>query len=142
MLDDVEDLVVAHFGFGADFREALRARFQIGDAGNVLTVEDTVATLGVVAGSGADEVTIGNVSHAATLRLGDGREVAGYYLFVWPFTALNLYPWGISLNAIQPLGEARTRIHYRAFEWAPELRGEGAGAARAGACRGRRPGTA
>ncbi|MCA9605317.1 MAG: Rieske 2Fe-2S domain-containing protein [Myxococcales bacterium] len=63
-----------------------------------------------------------------TLRLGDGREVAGYYLFVWPFTALNLYPWGISLNAIQPLGEARTRILYRAYEWARELRDEGAGA--------------
>lgn len=63
-----------------------------------------------------------------SLVLGDGRAVGGFYLFVFPFVALNLYPWGVSLNAIRPLGEARVRIVYRAYEWDPALRARGAGA--------------
>ena len=43
------------------------------------------------------------------------RRVGGYYLFLWPLTALNLYPWGVSLNAVQPLGSTRTRVVYRAY---------------------------
>ncbi|HJL16257.1 MAG TPA: SRPBCC family protein [Sandaracinaceae bacterium LLY-WYZ-13_1] len=57
-----------------------------------------------------------------------GRRVAGYYLFLFPVTALNLYPWGLSLNAIEPLGPERTRIVYRAWTLRPELRDRGAGA--------------
>ncbi|MEQ9076693.1 MAG: SRPBCC family protein [Sandaracinaceae bacterium] len=57
-----------------------------------------------------------------------GRRVGGFYLFVWPLTAINLYPWGVSLNAVQPLGPDRTRVVYRAYVARPELRDRGAGA--------------
>jgi len=30
---------------------------------------------------------------------------------------LNFYPWGLSLNLVQPLGIARTRISFRAYVW-------------------------
>jgi choline monooxygenase len=57
-----------------------------------------------------------------------GRRIAGYYAFVLPATALNFYPWGLSLNVVRPLGPARTRIEYRAYVIDEELREHGAGA--------------
>ncbi len=57
-----------------------------------------------------------------------GRRVAGYYGFVYPTTALNFYPWGLSVNLVRPLGPRRTRIEYRAYVRDEALRGEGAGA--------------
>jgi choline monooxygenase len=56
------------------------------------------------------------------------RRIGGLYLFVFPFTALNFYPWGLSLNAVQPLGAHRVRVVYRAYEWDAALRERGAGA--------------
>lgn len=55
----------------------------------------------------------------------EGRRLGGIYLFVFPLTALNFYPWGLSLNAVQPLGE-RTRVVYRAYTWDASLRERGA----------------
>ncbi len=46
-----------------------------------------------------------------------GQRIAGYYVFLFPTTMLNLYPWGISLNAVQPLGVDRTRILFRSYAW-------------------------
>ncbi|MGE0790134.1 MAG: aromatic ring-hydroxylating dioxygenase subunit alpha [Sandaracinaceae bacterium] len=57
-----------------------------------------------------------------------GSRVAAYYVFLFPLTALNFYPWGLSLNAIQPLGPDRTRIVYRAYVRDASLRERGAGA--------------
>ena len=57
-----------------------------------------------------------------------GMRVAGYYVFLFPATALNFYPWGVSVNSVQPLGPTRTRIRYRAYVTRPELRDRGAGA--------------
>ena len=62
-----------------------------------------------------------------SLRVGE-REVGGYYLFVYPTTALNLYPWGVSLNAIVPRAEDAVRVLYRSYVWAAEHRDAGAGA--------------
>lgn len=41
-----------------------------------------------------------------------GRKVAALYAFLFPATMINVYPWGLSLNAIRPLGPERTRITY------------------------------
>lgn len=57
------------------------------------------------------------------------RRVGGYYLFLFPLTGLNLYPWGVSLNAVEPLGPDRTRVLYRAYVGRPALRERGPGAA-------------
>jgi choline monooxygenase len=60
-------------------------------------------------------------------RASADEVIAGYYLYIFPGIALNLYPWGLSLNAIWPEGPARTRVVYRRYVWAPELCGTGAG---------------
>jgi choline monooxygenase len=41
-----------------------------------------------------------------------GRALAAYYVWLWPNTMLNLYPWGCSVNVVQPLGVARTRVRF------------------------------
>lgn len=58
----------------------------------------------------------------------EGRRLGGIYLFVFPLTGFNFYPWGLSLNAVEPLGETRTRVVYRAYVWDAALRERGAGA--------------
>jgi len=44
-----------------------------------------------------------------------GKQVGGYYFFLFPNTLLNVYPWGLSLNVVQPIGHLRTRIRYYSF---------------------------
>ena len=47
----------------------------------------------------------------------DGRRVAALYWWVFPNLMLNFYPWGLSLNHVQPLAPDRTRIVYRGYVW-------------------------
>jgi choline monooxygenase len=55
------------------------------------------------------------------------RRVAGYYFWLFPNTMINVYPWGLSINLVQPLAPARTRIRYLTHVWEPALVGQGAG---------------
>ena len=58
----------------------------------------------------------------------DGDEgVAAWYLCLFPTTMLNLYPWGVSLNRVLPLGPMRTRIEFQTWVWRPDLLEQGAG---------------
>lgn len=64
-----------------------------------------------------------------TLQTGldrQGDEVAWYY-WLWPNTMVNVYPWGLSLNRVDPTGPSSCRVHYWTRIWRPELRGQGAG---------------
>lgn len=56
-----------------------------------------------------------------------GERVAGFYFWLFPGTMLNLYPWGVSLNVVEPLGPQRTRVRFRSYVWDPSLRMEGVG---------------
>jgi choline monooxygenase len=56
-----------------------------------------------------------------------GRRIAAYYFWLFPNTMLNVYPWGISVNVVQPHGLASTRVCFRSYVWDPALRGAGAG---------------
>jgi choline monooxygenase len=40
---------------------------------------------------------------------------AAYYAFVFPNLMLNFYPWGLSLNLVEPLGPARTRVRFVSY---------------------------
>jgi choline monooxygenase len=48
---------------------------------------------------------------------------------VFPNLMLNFYPWGLSLNLVQPLGPSRTRVQFRSFVRDASLLGQGAGGA-------------
>lgn len=44
-----------------------------------------------------------------------GKRVAAYYYWVFPNLMLNFYPWGLSLNLVQPQGLNRSRVSFRAY---------------------------
>jgi choline monooxygenase len=53
--------------------------------------------------------------------------VGALYFWLFPTTMLNLYPWGMSLNVIEPLGPGRTRVRFHSYVERPELHDRGAG---------------
>ena len=56
-----------------------------------------------------------------------GKDIAAYYFFLFPNMMFNFYPWGLSVNIVEPLKPARTRIRYLTYVWKEELQSEGAG---------------
>lgn len=56
-----------------------------------------------------------------------GKKVAAYYFWVFPNLMFNFYPWGLSINIIQPLAVDRTKVSFRLYVWKEELRSTGAG---------------
>ncbi|MBL8067573.1 MAG: aromatic ring-hydroxylating dioxygenase subunit alpha [Armatimonadetes bacterium] len=56
-----------------------------------------------------------------------GQRIGAYYYWFFPNLMLNFYPWGLSVNTVQPLGPTRTKVSFWPFVWRPELRADGAG---------------
>lgn len=56
-----------------------------------------------------------------------GRSIAAWYFWLFPNFMCNVYPWGVSLNRVRPLGDGRTAIDFESYVFAPELLGRGAG---------------
>lgn len=56
-----------------------------------------------------------------------GERIGGLYITLFPTTMINVYPWGISLNLLQPLTTTTTRVCYRFWVAQPELRDVGPG---------------
>ncbi|MEO5857447.1 MAG: aromatic ring-hydroxylating dioxygenase subunit alpha [Pyrinomonadaceae bacterium] len=57
----------------------------------------------------------------------DGK-VAGRYLFIFPNTMFNFYPWGVSVNIVRPVSMSETVVEYLTYVSDESLMGEGAGA--------------
>jgi choline monooxygenase len=58
-----------------------------------------------------------------------GRRIAAWYFWLFPNLMLNVYPWGLSVNRVMPLGPARTCVQFRSYVADPALLGQGAGGA-------------
>ncbi len=56
-----------------------------------------------------------------------GERVGGYYFWLFPTTMLNLYPWGVSVNAVEPTGPRSCVVHYQRWVLDPAAPREGAG---------------
>jgi len=56
-----------------------------------------------------------------------GKKVAAYYFFVFPNMMFNFYPWGLSINIVQPLGIDSTRVVFLTYLWKEQLFNKGAG---------------
>tara|TARA_B100000700_G_C15057248_1_gene863558 strand:+ start:1195 stop:2265 length:1071 start_codon:yes stop_codon:yes gene_type:complete len=57
-----------------------------------------------------------------------GQDIAAYYLWLFPNTMLNFYPWGLSINIVIPVSPDKTRVLYRGYVKDANLAQEGAGA--------------
>ena len=55
------------------------------------------------------------------------RAVAAYYFWLFPNIMLNFYPWGLSLNLVEPVDPQQTRIHYLTWIADPQHLNQGAG---------------
>jgi len=44
-----------------------------------------------------------------------GKNVAAYYYWVFPNMMFNFYPWGVSINLVQPISESFTKVSFRSY---------------------------
>lgn len=58
----------------------------------------------------------------------NGKNIAAYYFWVFPNMMFNFYPWGLSLNIIQPLSINETKVNFYSFVLDEKKFGHGAGA--------------
>ncbi len=58
----------------------------------------------------------------------DGSWVAALYFWLFPNLMLNVYPWGISLNLVEPTGPQSTRVRFMSYVWDKSKLDIGAGA--------------
>ena len=57
-----------------------------------------------------------------------GKQVVAYYFWVYPNLMFNFYPWGLSLNVIEPLTPATTKVRFLSFVYDESKLDQGAGA--------------
>lgn len=58
----------------------------------------------------------------------DDGNPAARYLFVFPNTMFNFYPWGISLNVVEPISPSKTRVRFLTYVSDESKLNTGAGA--------------
>ncbi len=46
-----------------------------------------------------------------------GKKIYAWYFWLFPNLMLNFYPWGLSLNIIEPLNHERTRVRFRSYRF-------------------------
>jgi len=56
-----------------------------------------------------------------------GKEVAAYYFWVFPNMMFNFYPWGLSLNIVQPVSLNETKISFFTYVYDESKLDKGAG---------------
>jgi choline monooxygenase len=56
-----------------------------------------------------------------------GSKIAAYYYWVYPNMMFNFYPWGLSVNIVQPVGVAKTKVEFITFMWQEDKYDKGAG---------------
>lgn len=44
-----------------------------------------------------------------------GKKVAAFYYWVYPNMMFNFYPWGLSLNVVEPVGIEKTRVRFLTY---------------------------
>ncbi len=56
-----------------------------------------------------------------------GQKIAAYYFWVFPNMMFNFYPWGLSVNIVQPLGIDQTKVSFMSYVWDTAKLDKGAG---------------
>ena len=44
-----------------------------------------------------------------------GKQVAAYYYWIFPNLMLNFYPWGLSVNIVEPIDAENTRVRFISY---------------------------
>ncbi len=56
-----------------------------------------------------------------------GKSIAAYYFFIFPNMMFNFYPWGLSLNVVQPISPQESKISFSTYIWKEDKFNTGAG---------------
>ncbi|MES1219122.1 MAG: aromatic ring-hydroxylating dioxygenase subunit alpha [Bacteroidota bacterium] len=56
-----------------------------------------------------------------------GKKVAAYYFWIFPNMMFNFYPWGLSINHIQPVSLNKSRVSFITYVWKEDKLNTGAG---------------
>jgi choline monooxygenase len=56
-----------------------------------------------------------------------GHQVAAYYFWMYPNMMFNFYPWGLSLNLVEPTGISTCKVSFQVFVWDASKLERGAG---------------
>ncbi len=57
-----------------------------------------------------------------------GKKVAAYYFWVFPNMMFNFYPWGLSINLVNPLSRDKTKVKFITYVYDESKLNSGAGA--------------
>ena len=57
-----------------------------------------------------------------------GKRVAAYYFWIFPNMMFNFYPWGLSINVVQPLSMQQCKVSFLTYVWKENKFNTGAGA--------------
>ena len=57
-----------------------------------------------------------------------GKNVAAYYFWVFPNMMFNFYPWGLSVNVVEPVAADQCRVLFFSYVWDASKLSKGAGA--------------
>lgn len=58
-----------------------------------------------------------------------GKNVAAYYYWVFPNMMFNFYPWGLSINIVQPINIKKTKVSFISYVYNADQLNKGAGSA-------------
>ncbi len=56
-----------------------------------------------------------------------GKQIAAYYYWVFPNMMFNFYPWGVSVNLVQPQAMNKTKVSFVSYVYDKTKLGKGAG---------------
>ncbi len=56
-----------------------------------------------------------------------GKNVAAYYFWVFPNMMFNFYPWGLSVNVVEPFSVGECRVKFLSYVWDETKLDKGAG---------------
>jgi len=56
-----------------------------------------------------------------------GKKIAAYYYWVFPNMMFNFYPWGLSVNLVQPIANNKTKVSFISYVYDADKLGKGAG---------------
>jgi len=56
-----------------------------------------------------------------------GQRIAAYYYWLFPNTMFNVYPWGVSINLVLPVGPSASRVIFLRYVWDEATHDSGAG---------------
>ena len=56
-----------------------------------------------------------------------GKKIAAYYFWVFPNMMFNFYPWGLSINIVEPVNLRQCKVSFKTYIWREEKFNKGAG---------------